>query len=322
MQASQLGGLHKTASGARTARRGMEAPRREGGVVLTNIVSTVKLRKDKKTMKRNWSLPKAPRTAAAVLVAAMLLGCAVSVNAAEEGPEDGWRFAIIPYLYLPNFNGSMNLEASSENESGRVDTGPADYLENLKSVLMLDLQARKGRWSFLADVIYLDFSDEDQTAYFPAGGGIQTDTGLQALVFELAGAYSVFRKEYVNLDLLAGARYAGIESEASLDRTAALPGGVTSRNFSDESIFVDPIVGFKGTFELGKKWHVPYYFDIGGFTVDSDLTLQAFGGIGYRFCDWFTVVLGYRYLYYDFGDGGLLKDLGIYGTMLGLSFTF
>lgn len=273
-------------------------------------------------MNKDGFLPRAPRITAIVLVTAVLLACTVAVSAAEKGPDESWRFAIIPYLYLPNFNGSMNLEASSGNKSGSVDTGPANYLENLKSVLMLDLQAQKGRWSLLADVIYLDFSDEDQTAQFPTGGGIETDTGLQALVFELAGACSVFRNDYVDFGLLAGARYAGIESEASLDRTAALPIGVSSWHFSDEAIFIDPIVGFKGTFELGKKWHVPYYFDIGGFGLDSDLTLQAFGGIGYRFCGWFTMVLGYRYLYYDFGDSGLLKDLDIYGTMLGFSFTF
>jgi len=67
---------------------------------------------------------------------------------------------------------------------------------------------------------------------------------------------------------------------------------------------------------------VPYYFDIGGFSVDSDVTLQAFAGIGYRFCDWFSMVLGYRYLYYDFGDSKLVKDLNLYGGALGFSFTF
>ena len=45
------------------------------------------------------------------------------------------------------------------------------------------------------------------------------------------------------------------------------------------------MVGFKGKFDLGKKGYPPYYFDIGGFSIDSDWTLQAFSGIGYHFCD-------------------------------------
>jgi hypothetical protein len=64
------------------------------------------------------------------------------------------------------------------------------------------------------------------------------------------------------------------------------------------------------------------YFDIGGFGASSDLTLQAFAGIGYRFTDWFSMVLGYRYLYYDFGDTKFVKDLNLYGGSLGLNFSF
>ena len=91
--------------------------------------------------------------------------------------------------------------------------------------------------------------------------------------------------------------------------------------FQTES-FVDPIVGFKGNFVLGKGWYLPYYFDVGGFGVDSDFTLQAFAGIGYRFCDWFSMVLGYRYLYYDFGNSTPVQDLKLYGGALGFSFNF
>ena len=74
---------------------------------------------------------------------------------------------------------------------------------------------------------------------------------------------------------------------------------------------------------MGKKWSLPYYFDIGGFGIDSDLTLQAYAGIGYHFADWFSMALGYRYLYYDFGDDSkLVEDLNLYGATLGFNFTF
>ena len=222
----------------------------------------------------------------------------------------------------------MKLDTPPGFGSGNVDVGSSDYLENLSFAGMLDMQVQKGRWSILADFMYVDFSDDNQTAHFPGvlpgSGGWTTgaDTELQALIFELAGAYSVFRNEYLNFDLLAGVRYASIEGKASLDIVGPLPDWVSSTTFSKTESFVDPIVGFKGKFELGKKWYLPYYFDIGGFSVDSDLTLQAFAGIGYRFCDWFSAVLGYRYLYYDFGDSELVKDLSLNGATFGFSFTF
>ena len=233
-----------------------------------------------------------------VLVTVLLLAAAAAVSAAEEKAADGWRTTITPYIWLPSIRGSMKLEPPPGLGSGRVDSGPGNYLENLNFTGMLDLQMQKGRWTLLTDIIYLDFSDT-QTAKFPGvftgGGGWTTaaDWDLQALVFELSGAYSVFRNGYSNFDLLAGVRYAEIDGEVKLDIFGPLPDWVSSRNVSETEGFVDPIIGFKGKFELGKKWYLPYYFDIGGFSIDSDLTLQAFTGIGYHFNDWFSAVLGY-----------------------------
>jgi hypothetical protein len=285
-------------------------------------------RKEKKTMKRDWLLQRVPRITTTVLVAVLLLACATVVNAAEEKQDDKWRFTIAPFLWLPNISGSLKLNTPPGFRNGDVDLGSSDYLDNLRFAGMLDIQAQKGRWSFLFDVMYVDFSDDDQTAHFPGvlprsgGWTVQADTELQALVFEFAGAYTVFRNEYLNFNLLGGVRYAGIEGEVDLDIIGPLPAWVSSRDFSKTEYYIDPIVGFKGMFELGKNWFVPYYFDIGGFSIDSDLTLQAYAAIGYRFCNWFSMELGYRYLYYDFGDSKLVKDLNLYGGMLGFRFSF
>lgn len=50
------------------------------------------------------------------------------------------------------------------------------------------------------------------------------------------------------------------------------------------------MIGVKGRFDFGDKreWYVPYYADVG--TGQSDLTLQVFGGIGYRFNAWGSVL--------------------------------
>ena len=279
-------------------------------------------------MKRDWLLQRMPWITATVLVTVMLLACATLVNAVEGKPDDGWHFAITPYVWLPSISGSMTLEPPPGFGSGKLDYGPGDYLENLDFAGFLDIQVQKGRWTLLADIMYTDFSDSD-TAQFPgvlprsSGWSVEADWDLQAFILDFAGAYSVFRNEYSNFNLLAGVRYAEIDGKVNLDIAGPLPGGVLSRTFSREESYFDPIIGFKGKFELGKKWYLPYYFDIGGFGVDSDLTLQAFAGIGYQFVDWFSMVLGYRYLYYDFGDDSeLVENLNLYGATLGFNFTF
>lgn len=279
-------------------------------------------------MKRDWSVQRAMRITTPVLTAVMLPAFATVVNGAEEKSDDRWRFAITPYIWVPSLSGSMKLATPTGFLSGNVDSDSGGLLENLQFFGMLDLQAQKDRWSLLADIMDVHFSDDNQTAYFPgvlpgsAGWTAQAGWDLKALIFEFVGAYSVLRAENMNIDLLGGVRYARIDGGVSLNITGPLPAWVLSRTFSETENFIDPIVGFKGRYDLNKKWYIPYYFDIGGFSVDSDLTLQAFAGIGYHFSNLFSMVLGYRYLYYDFSDSKLVEDVNLYGATLGVSFTF
>ncbi len=279
-------------------------------------------------MKKKWLLQEVARVTATLFMLIVLLSSAAFATAEEEKSGDKWNFSITPYVWLPTISGSMKFNTPPDYENGNLDVTSNDYLDNLSSVCMIDFQAKKGKWSILSNILYVDFSKDDRTASFPGvlpdsgGWTVDADTELQATVFELVGAYSVFQDKRSNLDLLAGLRYADIDGKADLNIAGPLPDWVLSKTYSASETFFDPIIGFKGRFEPGGKWYMPYYFDIGGFGIDSDLTLQAFAGIGYRFCSYFSMVLGYRYLYYDFGDNSLVKALDLYGTTLGFSFSF
>lgn len=95
------------------------------------------------------------------------------------------------------------------------------------------------------------------------------------------------------MDIIAGARYFYLRENLGLKINIA------SLNVFDRSVTVsdhvwDAIVGVKGHVNLDAKWYLPYNVDIGA--GDSDLTLQAMAGVGYRF-DWGDVLLTYRYLH-------------------------
>jgi hypothetical protein len=273
--------------------------------------------------------------AVAALLAGALLAHTGIVCAEDTKKQDEWRFTLTPYIWLPSVSGSMKftppagtgsgtLAAAAASVSGDADVSSNDYLSNLQFAGMLSFEVAKGRWSILSDILYVDFSDSNRDATIPgAGAGVKVyaDTGLQAMIFEIAGAYSVYKGEQGNFDMLLGMRYAGIEGKVDLN--AIGPDGRTYYPRIKESLnFYDPIVGFKGNFLLTKNWFMPYYFDIGGFSVDSDLTMQAYAGIGYRFTDWFSMSLGYRYLYYDFGSTKLVEDITLHGGLLGFVFNF
>ena len=244
-----------------------------------------------------------------IVVTVLLLACATVVCAADDKldtqdkQDDRWRFSIIPYVWVPSVSGKLSPAVSSGWTGGDVNVSSGNYLDNLQFAGMLDLQVDKGRWSLLVDLMYVDFSTNRWLG----------ETGLNAFVGEAVIGYAVYRTKCIDLTVIGGVRYATVEGE--------LEPGFLPVKFSKRKDFIDPVVGIRGKFELGKKWYIPYYFDIGGFSVSSDWTSQGFAGIGYHFTDLFSMVLGYRYLYYNFGDN-FVKDMTLHGVALGFAFTF
>jgi outer membrane receptor protein involved in Fe transport len=288
-------------------------------------------------MRELMSLLSIRNTIFLILLAVMVLTLTGGVGCAEDTKkEDDWRFTLMPYIWLPSVSGSFKFTVPPPGTapapiptkvvSGSADLSSNDYLSNLTFAGMMSFEVAKGRWSLLSDILYVDFSDSNRDVSVTGlgiGSGVQVygDTGLQAMIFDVAGAYSVYQGQHGNFDFLLGMRYAGIEGKIDID--AIGPAGRAHYPRIKENLNIyDPIVGFKGRLLFTKNWFMPYYFDIGGFSVDSDLTVQAYAAIGYRFTDWFSMTLGYRYLYYDFGSSKLLEDVTLHGGMLGFVFNF
>lgn len=270
----------------------------------------------------------------ALIAAAALCTAASPAIGAEDYYDGSWHFTLTPYLWLPNVNGSMDLPVDGlsdrlGNALGSVrasaEIGPNDYLSSLKGAIMLTGEARKGEWSILTDIIYLDFGNEKtrlRNLTGPGGRdlstlGVQTETALSGTVWTLAGAYSVFHDDRGHFDLLAGLRYVGIDSSLELTANGSrdIIDGVRKAGNDQEKW--DAIAGFKGAYRFGEglRWYVPYYADLG--TGDSNLTWQALVGIGYSF-DWGDLNLSMRNLSYEFDEND--AHLRFTGPALGVSF--
>lgn len=259
------------------------------------------------------------------LVVFVLAGGAIA-NGAEPKLDDNWHFTLIPYVWLPSVDGKMNVNLPERSGSGSADLSPDSYLDNLNFAAMVTIEVAKGRWSLLSDFVYVKFEDEDRKASFsgPFGKGIdfKAKTELQAWCLEIAPSYAVHLSESARFDLLAGIRYIEIDGDLTLDASTTLPVEIPSRKFSPGTDKLDPIVGFRGRFELGKGWFIPYYADIGGFNINDEWTWQLYGGIGYQFSKLFSMTLGYRHLEYNFDDGEPIEDLYLSGGQLGFVFRF
>jgi hypothetical protein len=289
-------------------------------------------------MKKIWLLQRVPHITTTVLVTVLLLVSATIGNAAEKKPDDGWQFAITPYLWLPNIDGTLKYNIPpGASGSPEVKAGSNDYLENLDFAIMINAEVRKARWSVFTDVIYLDFSNEKSnvksidfvnTGRNAVSSSIDagTQTSLKGAVWTLAGGYSVLQGDLGRLELLAGFRYFGLKASTDWQLTATVtgpgPGMVFPRSgsISKREDLWDGVIGLRGRLNLGgSKFYLPYYLDVG--TGSSEVTWEGVVGLGYGF-KWVDIVLAYRHLYYDMDDDNLVQDMRFSGPALGLTFRF
>ncbi len=232
-----------------------------------------------------------------------------------------WKHSIWIYGWLPSFDGTFNYTIPGDpNDPNDPDKeGESSIIDKIDTVLMGSYEARKDKWSFLADAIYLKMSDSQNVSWdVPLVNRTVTAGSEQELTEWLVsayGGYNVLETGSSSLDIIAGLRYLSLELDIAVFSNLLN----NTPNISPSVEFYDGVIGMRGHVDLSENWYVPYMFDIGA--GDSDLTWQGKASIGYRF-DWGDVLATYRYVHYEKDDSRLIKDFDIYGPKIGLVFHF
>lgn len=213
---------------------------------------------------------------------------------------DSWKYGAGIYVWGTGVKG--------ETANGDpIDMSFSDLVSDLDFTFMGTFGARKDKWTFGADVIYLKISDKPNT---PLGGPlVLTKVQLKNWVITPTVAYRVMESEKLDLDVVVGARYLNMEPTI----------GINGVNTTDSGGVTDGIVGLRGEYDINEKWYMPFQFDVGG--GDSDVTWQAFAGVGYRYEN-FDLIAGYRHMEWDFDTGTPLKDLSMSGPIIGAIYKF
>jgi hypothetical protein len=239
---------------------------------------------------------------------------------------DDWRFNAVVYGYFPTIGGTSAFPASG---GPSIDVDADKIINALKFAFMGEVEAHKGRWGILTDVLYMDLGgSKSQTrdltighVTLPAGITANANLDVKGTVWELAGMYRMVSDPASTLDLVAGARVINYKQTLDWEFSADLGPSEPSRTGSSQLKLTnwDGIVGLKGRLAFGenREWIVPYYVDVG--TGESELTWQVFGGVGYAF-KWGDVLAGWRYLDYRFKSGTRLEDTNFNGPMVGVAF--
>jgi hypothetical protein len=266
------------------------------------------------------------RTSVHAAIAALCATAALLPGGAHAQAADAWRFSASIYLYLPTVSGNRTFPASDPVIG--VDSG--DILDHLNAVFMGNFEARRGRYGFFTDFMYVDLSNSKSgtrditigNVGLPAGASANLDLDLKAKSWTLAGTYEVLRQGRNTMDVLAGARMLQVEHRLQFQidgdiGNLVLPGRAGTRE--DSTTNWDAIVGVKGRVGLGASgaWFVPYYLDVGA--GESNLTWQALAGLGYAF-KWGDVVGAWRYLDYRLDSGRPVQRLTLNGPSIAAVF--
>ena len=224
--------------------------------------------------------------------------------------ESDWEVSADIYLWGSNI--------TSTTPGGKSSTLPFyKILDNLDMSVMGGVKAQKDRWAISADAIYMNLSTKvNRDRRYPnAPDDITGNVALKSWIVTPTVGYAIHDTEQARIEIIGGARYLWLESSAKV-------------NFDDMTVFDnansdsywDAVIGTRAEFSLSEKWFVPTYFDIG--KGDTDLTWQAFAGVGYKFGKLSTIV-GYRYLDFEFDNSNkVMAEMTVKGPIALITYDF
>ena len=232
----------------------------------------------------------------------------MSVNAETQASQEGWEFSGSAYLWAAGVKGT---DAAGDE----IDVSFSDTLEDLDGGLMGIIAAQRGKWTLLADIIYLSIHQETSSTANIIGvpTKLDVDVKLKGFVSTLGVAYRIIDDDVTSLNLMAGARYFKLDLDLDAD-----VGGSKIKS-SDSGDVLDGIIGTEVLFNLNDRWYLSCYADVGA--GDSKLTWQVWPGVGYRL-EKVELVAGYRHLAWETDDGDDIEDINFSGPMLGVKFRF
>jgi hypothetical protein len=248
-----------------------------------------------------------------IIVRGILLLVLVSLNlqvavAQSEKSEDDWQFSLAPlFLWGMGISGSSSIGPATLP----LDIQFKDALDSMDAVFTFHFEAQKRDLTLFAEYQYIDLSPSSKTPF-----GATVDVEFKSKMAELGVTYRVAEFKKTEFQILGGARYVEQDMRVKGVPLPTMPSVKVSENWWDA------MVGGRVIHRLSQKWtafgRVDYGF--GG----SEGTWNLAGTFNYRFKEWGSVLMGYRWMKFDYSNGSG-KDRYEYdakqrGPLLGLEF--
>ena len=230
---------------------------------------------------------------------------------AKTDDADRWEVTVAPYLWAS----SMKVDISTpQGENVQVDESFTKILSAIKFVFMGALDARKGRFVTVQDLIFLHTGSDTKGSIGP--GLVKADTDLRTIVFTSVAGYRVVDKGPMFVDLMAGARLTSMRAE--LDLT----GPLRSAERENSKTKIGPVIAGRVRVPFNEKWGAALYGDIGGFGITSDISWELIGTLQYDISSHWRLGAGWRHFVAKQDKSDFDVDLKLTGPFLTAAYRF
>jgi hypothetical protein len=135
------------------------------------------------------------------------------------------------------------------------------------------------------------------------------------------GAVDPALRAYVKAELAARANEARQDLREAADKAKEKLSKEISKRIKDRAgtyatgneWWVDPIIGLRGQINLRRWLFLAAEGDVGGFGAGSDIAWNAQATVGVNFTRHIFGQVGYRYMYVDYANGGIIYSMNQYG---------
>lgn len=283
------------------------------------------------------------RRAVLALFAVLFAACATAPKAAAEdldAPDlaepkhSDWSFQVIPYLWLPELQGTVSTRGRSAAFNVDFDKvfdllGNGDLLAG-----MGHFEAKYRRLSLFVDAIGGTARPSSQITLGPRQmASANGDLTMNFTYVEFGPAYRLLdlpvggKGRSIALEVLAGGRFMYFYQSITLAGT----GGNVTQSANATTTWVDPFVGGRWSVPLVGDLNLIFRGDIGGFGAGSELAWNLIGGFQYEL-PWHPgaartfVIAAYKAFDFDYqtgsGDQKTAIALDQRGPAIGLGFAF
>jgi len=255
----------------------------------------------------------------AALALASALAWTPAALAGETGPAQAgqtrdWAVQVTPYLWATGLSGE--IAPVRRLPPIHVEKSFGDVLGDLDFGGFVNIWARRGRYVFSGDLMYVSTTDSKRVSGVPFVGFVDASTDTRQFTSTLQAGYRFVSQNRFTLDVLGGARIWWISN------TFDIQAGPASGSYGENFGWVDPVIGARAFLRLGDKLSLQAQADAGGFGAGARSTFSALATANYTLSDSLSVSAGYKYLKTDYRKGGHVFDTELGGPVLGLTYRF